>query len=252
MRRATVFAIVVCASAFAVAAPVPKEDDAARMVRIYGTRANPKDEARYEMRGDALRVFLPACEIPPRRDFERPTPQQQALWDWKRTPEDGSRVWRAVRGDFMAVVRVSFPLRGAVSINQTWRPRVAGLVIWSSVKDHFGMIRHEELTRPPANQAPVKQLSVHEAFQSILTHPAGVRMSGGELKGSSNSAFLRVKRSGKSVTAAYSRDGKEWTEFLADEVEWKDTVKVGVYAKHFSDTPFEATFDEYTLTVPKK
>jgi hypothetical protein len=251
MTRAGLFALVLASAAFAIAAPVPKENDAARMVRIYGTRADPRDEAQYQMRGDALRVFLPARELPPPWDSkeEAPSPELRALWNWKPTPTDGSsRVWRDVAGDFTVVVRVSFSLRKAAARDDRWLPRVAGLAVWSGDKDHFGMIRCEERVKGVAPG----QFLVRDAFQSILTHPTGMRTSNGEPGDSAGEALLRVERAGNSVRGAFSRDGKKWTDLSAEEVDWKGMVKVGVYVKHFTDAPFEATFDEYKLTVAKK
>ena len=45
MTRAATLGTLLCAAALATAAPVPEEDDATRMARIYGTRAHPKDAA---------------------------------------------------------------------------------------------------------------------------------------------------------------------------------------------------------------
>jgi hypothetical protein len=234
-----------------VAAPVPKENDAARMVRIYGTRADPKDDAKYEMQSDALRVLSPARELPPPEvRGERPTPEQRELSSWKPTPDGGSRVCREVSGDFTATVRVSFRLRPAPAPapGVRWLPRAAGLVAWSGDNDHVGIARFESLSRGAAPGG----LQVRDGFQSILTHPRGVRIASGSPEDQADAGYVRLKRAGKMVTGAYSRDGKDWTEFLPDEVEWKGDVKVGVYVKHFTDAPFAVTFDEYTLITPKK
>src|SRR5262245_59520226 len=201
MNRIAVFALL-GATAVAFAAPVPKENDTARMVRIYGTRADPKDDARYEMRGDALRVFLPALELPPwiiRAGQEPGTPAQVAGQRWKPTPHGAARVWKEVDGDFTAVVRVSFQFRKENP--ETWfiHPRVAGLVAWSGDTDHAGLMRCEEYPRT----------GPQEAFRLMLTHPTGIRTTSGKLPHTASSAYLRLRREGKSVTSAYSRDGKE-------------------------------------------
>ena len=71
-------------------------------------------------------------------------------------------------------------------------------------------------------------------------------------KGEPEAAFVRLKREGQDVTTAYSRDGKEWFEFNVWTVAWSDTVKVGVVAENGNNTPFNVTFDQYTLMQPKK
>jgi|GEM_PF-7049283 len=235
MSRAALPALLLGAAVVACAAPIPKENDIARMHRIYGAPADPKDDARFEMYGDALRVFSPARKL------------QATGSPWTPTSVGASRVWQPMTGDFTVVVRVSFNLRKAKEQEVWWWPRVAGVVVWVDEKNHFAMFRCEEL----ANRLVGKQ-EVREAFQSILTHPRTVRTSTGQLQNSGNAAFLRVKRIGKLVFGAYSRDGKKWNEFIPDDVEWGDTVKVGVYVKHFSETAFETVFDQYTLAATKK
>ena len=252
MTRAATLGMFLWAAALAAAAPVPEEDDATRIARIYGTRADPKDDATYKMLGETLVVRSPARELPPREGFDEvPTPEQRAVRVWKPTPAAGSRLWREVAGDFTATVRVSFPLRPAPVPSREsppWLPRAAGLVAWSGDKDHVGMIRHESVTRG----AVPGTLRVREGFQTIWTHSQGVRLSSGVASSDEDAAYLMLQRVGTRLTGAHGRDGKEWTEFLADEVGWKGTVKVGVYVAHFSDAPFLVTFDEYKLTIHAK
>src|SRR5262245_48300503 len=229
--------LLLFAAPVAFAAPVPKEDDAARMLRIYGTRADPKDDAKYEMKGDSLSVLSPACEVPPPEvPGVRPTPAQIALEKWKPNPPSSSRVWREVSGDFTATVRVSFRLRPAREPEGVWLPRAAGLVAWSGEKDHIGMMRCEELALDAAGEVRVR-----EAFQNIFTHGLGIRTALGLPTDHADAGYVRLTRAGSALTGAYSHDGKKWTEFLADEVEWPQTVKVGVYVKHFTNAPFDVT-----------
>lgn len=248
MRRFAFLGLLLPAAALA-AAPVPKEDDAARLLRVYGVKTDPGGDARFELRGDALRIVSPARELPEPRAPNGPvSPAHKALWAWQPTPYGAVRVWREVTGDFTAVARVSFPLRPPAAPDERWQPRVAGLVVWSGDKDHFGAIRCETQVKGPG----AWRMIVREAFQSVFTYPKGMRISNGELGDPAGAARLRVVRTGTTVSAAFSRDGAEWTDLSTDEVGWERTVKVGVYAKHFTGEPFEATFDEYTLTVPKK
>jgi hypothetical protein len=123
-------------------------------------------------------------------------------------------------------------------------PRVAGLVAWAGDNDHIGVIRCEALGKGI--------IPLREAFQVILIQPKQVTTANGFPTEQSADGFVRLRREGKNLFCAYGRDGKQWTEFLPDKVEWNDTLKVGVYAKHFTNTPFEVTFDQYTLTLPKK
>jgi regulation of enolase protein 1 (concanavalin A-like superfamily) len=65
-------------------------------------------------------------------------------------------------------------------------------------------------------------------------------------------AFVRLKREGQKVTAGWSRDGKAWKDFDPQDVAWGAKVKVGVVAENNLGVPVEVTFDQYSLTQPKK
>jgi hypothetical protein len=59
MLRCCAFLLFVCVPFGALAAPVPKEDDVARMLRIYGTVHDPDEGTEFRPSGDTLRLTLP-------------------------------------------------------------------------------------------------------------------------------------------------------------------------------------------------
>jgi hypothetical protein len=61
-----------------------------------------------------------------------------------------------------------------------------------------------------------------------------------------------MKREGRTVSAGWSRDGRAWKDFDPAEVGWGARIKVGVVAENCLGTPVEITFDQYSLTQPKK
>src|SRR5205085_4066621 len=91
-----------------------------------------------------------------------------------------------------------------------------------------------------------------ESFDLVYTFDSSTRRGRAKLPELGEAAFLRLKREGSQVAAAYSRDGKEWSEIFPDGVDWKGPIKVGVYAKNMWGEEFTAVFDQYTLTQPKK
>src|SRR5436309_686093 len=106
MGRATVFALLFGTAAFVCAAPVPPENDAARLSRIFGTKSDPSENAKYEMDGEKLRITATAWEAlanMPRNAFGRPIFANR-FPDLR--PEGAPRVWREVAGDFAVIVRV--------------------------------------------------------------------------------------------------------------------------------------------------
>src|SRR5262245_45813415 len=79
------------------AAPVPPEDDVAKLQRAYGAWSDPEKDSRWTLKDGELRVSLP------RADRLLGVERQGAT-------NNAPRVLREVEGDFTAVVRVSFPL----------------------------------------------------------------------------------------------------------------------------------------------
>jgi hypothetical protein len=231
-----VLAACLCAAAV-YAAPVPPENDVARMVRIFGTKSDPGENARFEMVGDKLRIMLPAHEA-----FSKLTPRVRAqLRNDYFLPDGAPRVWQELDGDFTVTVRVGFPASKANGPTVSFGS-VAGLVIWADISDHYGLVRYRG---PSARSGEFVKLS--------YVQPGSVCAGGSSLDMEADaSLFLRLTREDQSVTSSYSTDGKKWDAFTPDRVDWKTPVKVGVYIKNLSDTPFEATFDQYSLTLPKK
>ncbi len=226
----------------AIAAPIPKENDAARMTRIYGVKSDPTETATFNMLGDKLRITTPAwadLATMPRNARGLVIDRTRSLPDFG--PRWTPRVWQELPGDFTLVVRVGFPGANNKPPQESYG-RGAGLVIWADSGDHFALVRHAK-TQPLAS----------EFVQTLYRYPGSYRTGGNSLNlDAGDPLFLRLVRDEQIVTAAYSKDGKTWESFSPDGVEWKKPVNVGVYVKNLSDAPFEAVFDEYKLTVPKK
>lgn len=237
----------------ALAAPPPPEDDAARIRRIYGTLSNPNRDASVSLEGTKLRINLPAqTEYPSPNvgNLQDPVALRAARGAAVRAvdrqdprPEGAACVWREVTGDFTVVVRVSFTLRTETPNGSTLTtPRAAGLVIHAAANDHVGIARVEDAARQRSG----------EGVRLGYTHAGRVRRAQARPSDEGAGLYLRLKRDGQNLTAAYSRDGKVWDEFFPDEVEWPATVKVGVYAKNYATVRFAPAFEEYHITRPKK
>ncbi len=225
--------LVLCVT-IAIAAPVPPEDDATRMRRIYGTIVDPDQDGKFEMKGEKLQIKVPGLHyiLVPR------TVGKTAPW-----------VGKDIKGDFTAIVRVAFPIR--VSTGFDWDGEwklsyaAAGLIAWVSEKAHLRVQRREESSEDGRN----------EHFTCDFRDEG--RSSGtGTLRrdrDKAESAFLRLLRVGDTVSVDHSRDGKVWTELNTyKNISWGDNVKVGVIAENGYKAPFIAVFDQYTFTQPKK
>lgn len=219
----------------AVAAPVPKDDDAARLARIYGTKSDPARDATFELTGEVLRIHIPKRELPP--GTLRPLGQEFPEF----APTVAPRVWRDVQGDFTATVRVAFPLSFAKT-NAERGLRAAGLVVWVSEKEHLVLARVEWVNG-----------KAKELFYLCYNGESGRTAEGDNQDPVANVGSVRLERRGERIAGSYSRDGKVWTEFLfTNTLKTTEPIKVGVYATHATETPFEVIFDQYSLTVPKK
>lgn len=231
MLRAVFAAMLVAPVA---AAPVPKEDDAARMRRIYGTPEDPDKDCTFKMVGDKLRI-----EIPAKHHSMNPNP------GFMNAP----RVVGEVEGDFTAVVRVTFPIRpapGPKADEDFNKFATGGLVAWVSDEENCQVLRREQDVNGKPREKFVRCLR--------LRNYTGVSVGGigPAVQDWPDAGYLRLTRDGKKLRAAHSRDGKEWKEHDAVEAGWGGKVKVGLIAENGYNAPFEVTFDEYKLTVPKK
>jgi regulation of enolase protein 1 (concanavalin A-like superfamily) len=234
MRRIALLAAIF-ASAAAVAAPVPRDAAARELARIYGTKSDPNRDANFELAGAVLRVRIPKHESPLVAIIQL----GQEFPNF--APTNAPRVWRDVWGDFTATVRVAFPLTFAKTKAESGL-RAAGLVVWASEKEYLVSARLEWVNGKPKEMFCLSHASeTGPAVECDNQNPVG------------NAGFVRLERRGDRVTGSYSRDGKEWATFLLVKT-FKTTgpLKVGVYATHATDSPFEATFDQYSLTEPKK
>jgi regulation of enolase protein 1 (concanavalin A-like superfamily) len=209
------------------AAPAPMEEEAEKLRRLYGTWTDPDKDCRFMLKEGTLRISVPAADH--FLGTERPSAKNNA-----------PRVLNEVEGDFTAVVRVTFPVPEKVP-ERFWPYCSGGLVAWESEKAYL-------FVRRSGGEANGLRESVW--CHQVLGTENSLRWKG--LGKPGESAFLRLKRDGNKVVAGWSRDGKAWKDFEAAEVAWGAKVRVGVAAENCLGMPVEITFDEYSLTQPKK
>jgi regulation of enolase protein 1 (concanavalin A-like superfamily) len=191
MLRRFAVPLLACIPISVIAAPVPKEDDVARMNRIYGTPCNFTESESWEMSGEKLRVFAGA--------------QRSSIPN--SNPDGSPRVWRDVKGDFTLTARVVFVGDSG---------RAAGLIAWNDANSYAEVLRHGN-----------RGNSITFASQQ----PNGINASAATFKTVPTELFLRLHRAGKVITGEYSHDGKNWKRLGFDEVAWGDTIKVGLFVR---------------------
>jgi len=205
-----------------VAAPVPPDDDAARIRRTFGSPYDPDHQFRFTMEKNALRIAVPALKVD---QIDGPNLPRSA------------RVWREVEGDFTVAVRATIAGKANDGV-----AAIEGLVVFADFGEHIVLGR----------ELLFNNGTTHEIIHLVYSYDGTTRRAHNESREPREAAFLRMKREGTQVSTAFSRDGKEWTEFFADGIDWKGALKVGVYAKNLKGEAFTAVFDQYALMQTKK
>ena len=231
MTRAAILALVFAPAAAALAAPVPAES---KVKDAYGAWADPDKDCEATARDGKLRIAIPA---------------KPHSMNYNAAKYNAPRLWREVEGDFTAVVRVGFPIPGGggpFTETNRWAYHGAGLIAWAGDDDHVRVLR----------QAHTSDKQLEEQFTLYLPYLGG---KGGKMhtavplaEKTNHSAYLRVERRGDKVATAFSYDKGDWQSLGSATVGWGAMVKVGVVAENNFNAPFEATFDQYELTRPKK
>jgi hypothetical protein len=207
--------------------PVPTREELTKLAETYGPWTDPDKDCGFRLAGGAFKVALPGREH---------------LLQGPRIPrvQNAPRAVREVEGDFTAVVRVAIPV-------PDWLPKArwpycsGGLAAWGSDGRFFvhRLAGGNVFNHPEAIWAEQEKEFTTSWFFEPLDKPMGT-------------AYLRLKREGKTLTAGWSRDGKTWEEFEPQELAWGAKVKVGVVAENSLWVPVEITFDQYQLTQPRK
>jgi hypothetical protein len=215
------------------AAPVPPEDEQAKLLRLYGTWVDPDGDCRCELTEGKLRISVP--------DNHHSINSDDFLMN-------APRVWKEVEGDFTAEVRVTFPICPPpvpkASAGSSSGFRAGGLIAWSSA---------EEYTRVVRRDIALEGIS-RETFGWYFQVPAARHLDTdtGDPGQVSKCGYVRLSRAGTTWTAAKSRDGEQWEGYLMKhEGDW-GKVKVGLVVENGYKVPFAAVFDQYRLTRSKK
>jgi regulation of enolase protein 1 (concanavalin A-like superfamily) len=211
------------------AAPATTDDTDEKLQAAYGTWTDPDRDCKYVLKGRELRISLPNTDHIVGKYHDR-------------AKNNAPRILREVEGDFTAIVRVAFPI--PKSFPEKFDPFCSGgLLAWESEDAYLAV-------RRCGGQVAVGGEG-ESIFRTYVTKDA-IRVSGKRFAKPGEWAFIRLKREGNKVTAGGSRDGKKWGEFDSENVNWGAKIKVGVIAENSLDVPVEITFDQYSLSQPKK
>jgi regulation of enolase protein 1 (concanavalin A-like superfamily) len=217
-----------------VAAPIPKETEAQRLARLYGTPVDPAKDCKFTLDGDKLTITAGKGD----HDLSVQSKEMNA-----------PRVLKEIEGDFEMKVKVSgtYP-KGAkgASEKRTLVFYGHGLLVWDDEKNY---VRLEKAYVDRLDGSPTYTYGSWELF------------AGGEWKrqgalsdytfDEKDTAHFKLARKGSVFTASISKDGKEWKDLDPIEAEMGKKLKVGVAAVHICDTAFDAVFEGYEMKATK-
>lgn len=228
-------ALVLAASLVAAAAPVPKETAEQKLARVFGTPVDPNKDCTFDFDGNKLTIKAG------KGDHALHVAQMRMA---------APRTLKEVEGDFVAEVKASaeHPTAAKPALaSRNFLFHSQGLLLWADDKNY---IRFEQ-ARMDALDGTVTNYVSYELFKGGEWSRAGSTQDG-ELDPAKPTRF-RLARKGAAVTGAFSTDdGKTWTDLPALALDLKAKAQVGVVANHNTDTPFTATFEDFTVTPPKK
>jgi hypothetical protein len=214
--------LLVGASPLLFAAPVPRErlTPDARIERLYGVVHRPDNTYAVTLRDQALQIRVP--------DSTR-------IWEHPKNGLTVPRIVREVTGDFTAVVTITLP---TLNEKNSFRKLTAGIFVMGDESEY---VEHSRLQTAPAAGQPERRSGILHAMARNLSLTAS---SGG---GAFNpdSTLHKLERTGNTVVAYASADGKSWHKLGSYQVNLNDTVKVGLFVGH--DGPATVEFSNFDI-----
>ena len=228
MRR--LFPLLFALPLMALAAPVPKETDQAKLAKLFGTPVDPAKDCKFTLDGTKLTITAGKGD----HDL---SVQNKAM--------DAPRVLKEIDGDFEMTVKVSADYPKGAKAGTERAPLVfygAGLLVWDDEK-HY--VRLEKAYVDRLDGTPTYTYGSWELFAGGEWKRQGSRSD--FTFDTADTAHFKLARKGGTFTASISKDGKEWKDLDPIEAEMGKKLKVGVAAVHICDTGFDAVFDGYEL-----
>jgi hypothetical protein len=228
MRRSLLLLLLPLA---AVAAPVPKETEAAKMKRLFGEVADAKKGYDFALDGDKLMLTMAAGASDHLQD---------------NTP----RIGREVSGDFEATVVVTLapPMKNIEDAGKL--PYLAaGLAVWG---DKRQVVKRQRLFsslgrgRKAANADGWESAILHWDYSKEDDQQYGGHAFDNQFQ-TCDRRHLRIRREGGKLDYADSMDGKTWKRWAAIRIELPDDVHVGVVGLNTTSAECTATFSDFTV-----
>lgn len=234
MTRALLLALASAAGVAAPAAPIPEaEAERLAVARAFGAWTDPVGDCTYRPVGGRVRVRLP--------EFPRGGPE------YLPGPVRAPQFVHHLAGDFTASVRVEVPPQPdeRLGVRNPGGSRfvAAGLTAADAQGNAAGVRKFEKADHG-------HRTAYGSAWRKANAGGGGSGTGAG--KDADPRLWLRLARTGTTVTFAVSTDGATWREYGKQDVGWTGPVTLGLVAENTTGAPTEVTFDHFKLDVPKK
>jgi serine/threonine protein kinase len=150
------------------------------------------------------------------------------------------RLLRAVKGDLDARVRVAgvFHPGGRSTVKEYTSPyHGAGILLWQDEENYVRL----EIAADVQHGKPRPYANFESRKEGALAVSRGLKIEDG-------SSYLRLKRRGDDIYAAFGPDGVRWTSFPPLSAKLKDRLSVGVSAINTATKPLIAQLDGFEVS----
>lgn len=231
LRRLIGVMIVLCGTGWAAGA-----DGQLTEIAGWGTVVDPDGKCTIRAQDGKLSIRVP--------------PGVYDIWYGEKDPAqrfNAPRVVRQVRGDFVAQVKVTADWTAGAGLSGGPFPgrfsRVAGLLVWDSENQY---LRHERNLFVQSGKPGIAVYWTPPLYDRNATRISEWK-SGTTAIFQGRSTWLRVERSGQTITSSISHDGRTWQQTTVQQTEFPPNVQVGVLAHQASDGEFVCEFEEFKI-----
>jgi hypothetical protein len=219
--------------ALVAAAPPPKETEAEKLLRIWGSTVDPGKNCTFRLDGDRLKISVPGNP-----NLSKPNSGPRSRY---------ARVQSEVTGDFDARVKV-VSLTPPISATGEERMTCGGLFMRTDDKNHVSITLY---SNPLGNDKVLGFCSEFFSQHVVAGEQDGKsKIVAKEFLG--KPVYVRMTREGKEAATYFSTDGKNWTLHTRWAHTLPEKVFFGITTSHRYDDPVEAVFDSFEVTQPGK
>ena len=230
MRRWHALLMLVGVVGIASAAPLPRERDDDKIMRLFGQKVDPAKDSRFQLNEGRLSI----------RTGETPHLIAPNATDGPSAP----RTARTVEGDFTAEVRIHFPFPTDLDPKRAANNEMIGLVGLYLANSPTELVVHGWSLHD--QQGNFRRAGKHDGYLQ------GRGQFGGSSAGGAfdnKSTYFRITRTGNIIKfAARANVNDNWHEFNVPNANFGQRLTVGVFVSNPGTLPIQAEFEEFRVT----